>query len=401
MRNISLIVLILGLSTQSLTAQENSQEPPDSALMTAAQTAVALEEMTLKIAQLEEKRAEQQELLHAQFEARNQKIILFSDFLNNANASVNAMLLSNTLTTYLNDVSALNNPTNNDLGFNLTEKVIQVVDETILQGEKKIGRLPKNRFFSFIGKYLGAPAASALSLALPVAQSIQSVSNLITGAALMDDDISVEKITEMNQKLKLYIEHYEGLSEALRKFNIANIGTKGKLEQLKNQLHNIALERSNVLYGDDLKIKKIIGKEGIEVFLEDHFNVNEIENRVRTVSEQYVIDGELALAAAWNDKHLAFPDFEIARSSVVADQIGAIADESINTLMDYQMDIEEVLKRSIEVGISDPAKVNARIEMMRQNLEEVKKSFENAVQVKEVKNKFQRLAGNSAGAHLP
>lgn len=401
MRNISIIVLVLGLGIQSLAAQENGLEHPDSALMTAAQTAAALEEMAQKIAQLEEKRAEQQELLYAQFEARNQKIILFSDFLNNANASVNAMLLSNTLTTYLNDVSALNNPTNNDLGFNLTEKVIQVVDETILEGEKKIGRLPKNRFFSFIGKYLSNPVASTLSLALPVAQSIQSVGNLITGAALSDDDISVEKINEMNQKLKLYIEHYEGLAEALRKFNIANIGTKGKLEQLKNQLQNIALERSNVLYGDDLKIKKIIGKEGIEVFLEDHFNVNEIENRVRTVSEQYTVDGQLALAAAWNDKHLAFPDFEIARGSVIADQIGAIADESINTLMDYQMDIEEVLKRSIEVGISDPAKVNARIEVMRQNLEEVKKSFENAVQVKEVKNKFQRLAGNSAGVHLP
>lgn len=315
----------------------------------------------------------------------------FADFLQSSNTSVNAMLLSSNLSNYLNDVSALNNPTNQDLGFSLADQVEKLLEKNIFKGKDKIGGQDKGRFMSFVENIINNPITTAITGVFPVVSSITSVTNIVAGAALGDKDIKVEDIANLNTDLRAYVEHYEGLAVALNEFNVANITVKAKLDQLQNQLRNIALDRIDGLYDDDKVDKASLQAKELSDLLDQHYNASKVEEQLQSIMENTKEGDNINYSSVLGDKRFLFPDYEIARASSVSDHLDAHASEILVALANYQQNLETVLNKSKEAGIGDAAKIDARIQQMRKNLEEVVKSFENAVHTKDVRNKFQRL----------
>lgn len=125
--------------------------------------------------------------------------------------------------------------------------------------------------------------------------------------------------------------------------------------------------------------------------LDQHYNAAKVEEQMEAVLNSFKEGDKINYFSAFKDKRFLFPDYEISRASSVSDDLDAHASEILDALGDYQQNLEAVLTKSKEAGIGDAAKIDARIQQMRKSLEEVVKSFENAVHTKDVHNKFHRL----------
>ncbi len=354
-----------------------------------------IKSLEAKLTSLETANGNQPDALKLEVETRVKKITNFADFLQSANTSVNAMLLSSNLSAYLNDVSALNNPNNQDLGFSLAEQVEKVMEKNIFKGRGKIAGQEKSRFMGFVKNIINSPITTAIAGVFPVVSSIASVTNMVAGAAFGDKDISVEDVAGLSADLKIYVEHYEGLATASYEFNVANITIKAKLEQLQNQLSNIALDRIKAMYEEGKVDEASLAAKKLSDILDQYFNATKVEDQMKILLDGFKDGDKINYSKALADKRLLFPEFEIARASSVADHLDAHASEILLALGNYQQNLEAVLNKSKSAGIGDAAKIDARIQQMRKSLEEVVKSFENAVHTKDVHNKFRRLANHA------
>jgi hypothetical protein len=396
----SLFFILFGFAS-NLDAQ---QTKPDTTRQQAAPTAVnsdlagkfstleaTIKALEAKLSSMESTQGNHPDALKLEVENRIKKATLFADFLQSANTSVNAMLLSSNLSAYLNDVSALNNPTNQDLGFSLAEQVEKVMEKNVFKGRAKIAGQEKGRFMGFVKNILNSPITTAIAGIFPVVSSITSVTNMVAGAALGDKDISVQDVAGFNTDLKVFVAHYEGLAAASYQFNVANITIKAKLDQLQNLLRNIAHDRIDGLYEAGKVDQASLQAAKLSDILDQHYNATKVEVQMQAVLNSFKEGDKINYASALNDKRFLFPDYEIGRASSVSDLLDAHASEILVALGNYQHNLEAVLTKSKEAGIGDGAKIDARILQMRKSLEEVVKSFENAVHTKDVHNKFQRL----------
>lgn len=394
---LSFILLSARMSAQTQPADTTKRQAPASAgfadkLSTLEATIKSLE---AKLATLETTKGNQPDALKLEVEGRIKKITNFADFLQSANTSVNAMLLSSNLSAYLNDVSSLNNPNNQDLGFSLADQVEKMMDKTVFKGRGKIAGQEKSRFMSFVKNIINSPITTAIAGVFPVVTSITSVTNLVAGVALGDKDVTVADVANLSTDLKIYVEHYEGLATASYEFNVANITTKAKLEQLQNQLHNIALDRIKGMYEEGKIDESALAAKKLSDILDQYFNATKVEDLTKMLLDGFKEGDKINYSKALADKRFLFPEFEIARASSVADHLDAHASEILLALGNYQQNLEAVLNKSKSAGIGDASKIDARIQQMRKNLEGVVKSFENAVHTKDVHNKFRRLANNA------
>src|SRR5690606_1142035 len=163
--------------------------------------------------------------LQEQLNQRKSKIINTAEFVNVSNVSLNAIKQIDATSDYLSKVASLNNPENMDLGFSLSKKVMDVLNSTVVKGEKKINGIRTNKFLSLVDNIINSPISESISSAVPVVGALKSVVDLAIGTAVQGDDVSVEDVAKLKNSLRLYIQHYEGLAKAQIEFdqNLANL----------------------------------------------------------------------------------------------------------------------------------------------------------------------------------
>lgn len=347
-----------------------------------------LESLDSNVVELQEA---QEEALQNQLDFQCKKITRMADFMMVANSSISAMQLSNHLSVYLTTVTDLNNPTNTDLGFSLADGLENILQRTIIKGRKRIGGQPASKFSLFVKSLINNPITNALTGVLPVIKTITSITNMVSGVAFSDDDVKVEDLMRFNTQVSTYLQHYEGLATSGEQFQISNLSIQDRLDGLEIKLADLLLTRINTLYPDlDLK-EANIRTQGIATTMEEHYSLDKSEEILEKILKDHTIDEQLNHEKALADKRLFFPDFELDRANLIFTEIDGLAKESLKTLRDYQTDIEAVLQHSQEAGIGQAEKIEAHIKRMQAQLTEVEKAFENAVHVKEVRNKFYRL----------
>src|SRR5690606_42077831 len=84
--------------------------------------------------------------MQEQLNQRKKKIVNTAEFVNVSNVSLNAIKQIDATSDYLSKVTSLNNPENMDLGFSLSKKVMDVLNSTVVKGEKKINGIRTNKF---------------------------------------------------------------------------------------------------------------------------------------------------------------------------------------------------------------------------------------------------------------
>ena len=337
----------------------------------------------------------QTSMFEGQLRDRVHKIVNTTEFVRSANVSLNALVLSNSLTDYLNDVSSLNNPTNQELGFSLTQTIIKNLEQNIFKGRKKAGGGLLSKCLSIVKNVIEKPITKIVTTAVPVVGAMNSVSQMVYGMALRDDKISVDDVDNFRNEIGKFIAHYERLAIANRDFTNTVNSVRERTISVQMLLRNFTYQRLSTLRpaefnpADEFDAQKIVDEKNFRNIMLHDYERNVILGKVNEIIRQYANDGNINFETALADKQLEYPDYIIGEAKFIVDEIEAISEEYILAFNRYQENVEHVLEQSKDIG--DAAHIDRKIQFLREKLEKVEEAFINAVHVEEVAYKFRQL----------
>ncbi len=351
----------------------------------------AIEDSKTQLETLNDQQREMHEAQVAQMKAeldeRRHRVVETAAFVKTANVSLNTLVLSNALTDYLNKVGDLNNPTNEDLGFSITEKVSEMVENDIFKDKKKLGSKKKGRFLGIVGNLINNPLTQTLTLGMSgVVTSLTGIDQMVTNTALETDDVSIDELQIFREKLKQYVVHYQSLSHANTQFEHKLTNIKIRIEALQQLMKNFVNERINTLYNqkssaDDLTLTQLIQKQ---------YDIRDIEQHVEKLNVAYTQNGELQYEEILADARLNYPSYALTQTRFVYDELDALTKEYILALKEYQTNLETVLNKAKAFG--EASKIDQKIEVLREQLVSVEKALVDAVNLEDVKTQFQALS---------
>jgi hypothetical protein len=328
-----------------------------------------------------------------QYYIRRKKIINTAGFVESANASLNSIILLDKVTDYLGEITSLNSPENKDLGFSLSNEIQNILGTKIIKGKPRINGGKSSKVIEFVDNILKSPVTGAISNAVPVVASIKSVVDLIMGAAVTGEDVSVNEVAEFKAALEDYIRHYEGLALAQDKFDNTLNTLKVRKVALSQLLRQYTIERVNTLdpgsiaNNDTSSLTSIINKKYTKEIIEDLIEVIESKNGIPTLKvEDKGLDD--IFSKGLDDKKMGYPTYAESQARFIRDEILAISNEYITAYKEYQNTIESVLNETLKKNIGKQALVEKKTKTLRTKLGNVINAFNSSINADQLNKKF-------------
>ncbi|MFC4720923.1 hypothetical protein ACFO5O_01210 [Geojedonia litorea] len=321
--------------------------------------------------------------LKKQLEQRRKKIINTTEFVFASNASLNAIKQLDATSDYLTQISQLNNPDNSDLGFSLSTEIAKILEKEIIKGHKKINGVKKEKFLSFVDHIIKSPITESITSAIPVVSSIKSVVDLVIGSALKGDDIPLTDVKSLQESLKVYLEHYEGLAKAQTDFeqNIGNLDIRK--EGLVLLLTQYTTERSNTLIPNSISEKE--KHLSLTQLINTHYTKDIVQQKVDLIINANPSDHNAHLT----NNHLKYPNYALNQAKFVRDEIESLSKEYISIFVSYQAALKNVLEKSKNIG--DAKKIDSKISELERKLSDVKVAFDDNLNMHKLNVTFNVL----------
>lgn len=316
------------------------------------------------------------------------KIVNSIDFVRGANASLNAMQVAGSVSSYLDNVGQLNNPANNELGFALTDDIIKILDARILS--KKGIKTNPAKFVGIVKEILNAPLTTNFAKTIPVVGNIKGVIDLVVNLTATEKNVEVDDLVKMKNDLKKYIEHYEGLEQANLAFttNLNNLNVR--IDVLKLILKNYTMER----------LRPINPSVNLDTFrnftqlVNRYCDKEDAQMKIDRILESHIDDkGMMNYEKALSDKQLYYPEYAINQAQVIYDELESVSKAFVTNLYTYQNNIEKVLTHSKNNKLGDAAKIDAKIKGLTGLLDNVSEAVKNGVNLEDLQSKLRKING--------
>ena len=314
------------------------------------------------------------------------KIINTVDFIRSANTSLNALQVVGSVSSYLDQIGQLNNPSNSELGFALSDDLVKIIDERILS-KKKLKTDP-NKFTAIVKEVINSPVTNAFTKSITIVSNIKGVIDLVINLTASEKNIEVDDFVKMKNDMKKYIEHYEGLEQANLTFtsNLNNLNVR--LDALKLILRNYATER----------LRPINPSVNLDTFrnfthlVNVHCNKEDAEMKVDRIMAEFKSDkGVFNYEKALSDKRLYYPEFAVNQAQVIYDELESISRGFTSNLYTYQNNVERVLANSKSNKLGDVGKIDMKVKTLNGLLGNVSEAIKNSVNLFDLQNKLHRI----------
>ncbi len=314
------------------------------------------------------------------------KIINTIDFIRSANTSLNAMQVVGSVSSYLDQIGQLNNPSNSELGFALSDDLIKIIDARILS-KKKLKTDP-NKFTAIVKEVINSPVTNAFTKSIPIVSNIKGVIDLVINLTATEKNVEVEDFVKMKNDMKKYIEHYEGLEQANLNFtsNLNNLNVR--LDALKLILRNYTTER----------LRPINPSVNLDTFrnlthlVNRHCNKEDAEMKVDRIMEEFKnTNGSFNYEKALSDNRLYYPEFAVNQAQVIYDELESVSRGFMSNLYTYQNNIEKILTNSKNNKLGDVGKIDMKIKTLNSLLGSVTDAIKNSVNLEDLQNKLHRI----------
>lgn len=315
---------------------------------------------------------------------RRNKIVLTTDFVFAANASLNAIKQLDATSTYLLQISTLNNPNNTELGFSLSTQMNLLLEQNIIKGNNKINGVKKGKFLSFVDNIIKSPISEFVSSAVPVVSSIKSVIDLVMNSALGGKDVSIDNIVALKDSLKDYVQHYEGLAQAQANFeqNLDNLDVRK--ESLVLLLTQFTQERVNTLSPNEIS-QDDIEATTLTMLINEHYS----SRKVGALVDDRIAFNKRTGAENSSDQQLVYPEYAMNQAKFIRDEIESLSKEYISIYASHQAELNKVLTSSKKIG--NATKIDEKLQQLKNGLGLVKISFQDNVNIAKLNEEFTDL----------
>jgi hypothetical protein len=215
-------------------------------------------------------------------------------------------------------ITSLNNPESKELGFSLSDRIVELVEKVVLKG--KTDKNEKNgKIVESTKSIISSPIFQSFTSLTPPLAIANSVMNFLHSISVNNKEINQQTLKEFEKELNKYVVYYTALNDANQKFEYGLNFNKDQLNLLQGNLYDHIMftasalkyqlpQRGNksigetlndfffdfkkekvVLFFNDLEIKYTKGKKvDYEALLRENPNLKEVNNQLEDLVTQNV-----------------------------------------------------------------------------------------------------------------
>ncbi len=341
--------VILLFSILSFVYYGMSQQIPDSIFI--KNLVQANEISKQQIVQLGKEISDLRQQLQRQQRIGLNKFISTSDFLDIAIGSVNNLQALILKESYRNKIASINNPTSNELGFNL-EIEIQSSLKPLLQKAKSTNT---SKFGQVVGSLLETGKRSSLSL-FPAGNVFTSIVSMVGNLTVKEKSIDQEDLDKFIKSIEKYFVQYEGLYQSNLVFN-------SDMEKLKEKLRLLQEDIKALIQDLILSLDKTIKRQQLKSLSSEDLMLKYFDNKK--------IDAVLSRPGLKDEAQ--FPLDAIKSCKEIANGIQRIYDEYANMYNTNFQEIKNIISNSRNLSSSvDQTQLNKTLKNLEQFYNESK-----------------------------
>ncbi len=306
-------------------------------------------------------------------------------FVEAMNKSLSALEASLSATEYFSGISALNNPTNDELGFKLEDEILILLDKNIIEKAKKMKTASK--FKRIVSNIINNPITNFVVSSVPAVSSISSVINLTNSVAVTEGNIEPEDLESFQKELKKYINHYEALAKANNTLNdnISNLDIKA--DALKKLLQDFIITTSVYLYKMDRSQMSDLSQNEL---IAQHYNYVKVQEHIAAIERKYQKGGKLSYTGLIRDGRLSYSVVGRQKIDFMAEQLEQLVNEYLTALDQFHQNITTTLEKARELS-KDKNKIDNKIKTLDKQYEQVRSTFLNNVDLKTMKQRLDAI----------
>ncbi|PKQ70431.1 hypothetical protein [Raineya orbicola] len=301
------------------------------------------------------------------------------------NKSSSALKASLSATEYFSAVAALNNPTNEDLGFRLENEILKVVDEKILK-KAKLGTKKISRFRQIVSNIINNPITNLITSNIPVVNSITSVVNLVNHTIIDEDSVTPDDLKIFNQEIKRYVAHYENLARISADLEKQSGEFHIKIEAVESLLNDFVKNASADLFPE----AKSLENQSTNDLIRNYFNYAKIDALIKSIEKKYTQAGKIDYVRIFEDGRVHYSIVGRQKLDFLGDEISRISDEYLNSLENYHKNLIETLQKANELS-TDKTKIAQKIESLNKQYKNLRSSFEQNLDLKTMRSRIAEV----------
>lgn len=288
-------------------------------------------------------------------------------------------------------ITSLNNPESKELGFSLSDRIVELVEKVVLKGKKDKNDDKSNKIVESTKSIIASPIFQSFTSLTPPLAIANSVMNFLHSVSVNNKEINQQTLKEFEKELNKYVVYYTALNDANNKFEYGLNFNKDQLNLLHDNLYDHIMftasalkfnlpQRGNkslgetlndfffdfkkekvVLFFDDLETKYTKGKKiDYEALLRENPNLKEVNNQLE-------------------DLVLQTKRFE------------NLYNEYFTLLDSYYGKVANALKIAQDNGLADKATIDAKQSEFRNLKDEAVKEIQASINIKELYNNTDKI----------
>ena len=201
-------------------------------------------------------------------------ILSIAYFIESANNSINSLNSLLKKDNYRNKITTLNNPANNELGFNLKSEILAAL-KPLLEKAKKTDN---TKFREVIEGLLSNPEETGLNSVkkfLPAASIFSTILSLVGNLVVTEKRITKEDLNQFMVRVQQYFSQYEKLNDINERFSLQIEKVLQKSEEMKDDLKEFLVD---CIYTMNRKItKESLKEKTMEVLIQKYYDPQKIQ----------------------------------------------------------------------------------------------------------------------------
>lgn len=322
----------------------------------------------------------------ARYKMVRTNLINSADFFEVLNDRLNTLYAINQVESYRTMLNSLNNPADETLGFSYNDKVMQLMEKKLVDKKDKGGA----KILNIANMLLQDPVVSNIASATPVINIATSVLGFVSGIAAQRKDIDEKAVQEFKNELEKYTAYYAKLNLVNARFanNIDNYQVQttnlhDKLTeyvnlQAKGLKFNVELKEpeGNATNGEYLlKVFRTYNKTSVTAYFDKMENEfakgGKVDYTKLMMKYPHIMEANKKI----EDVIYLYKEFDY----LYGQYISMIDENSRNTIVILQGAVAQNLS-------SEPAKVNAQIEILKNKKGEAVTGIRRAVNLPRLKD---------------
>ncbi len=206
-------------------------------------------------------------------------ILSIAYFIESANNSVNSINSLLKKDNYRNKITKLNNPTNNDLGFNLRTEILAALKPLLDKAKKTDGK----KFREVIESLLSNPEETGLSSVqkyLPAAGVFSTVLSMVGNLVVVEKKVTKADLDQFTQTIEQYFSQYERLNSINEKFSEQVRRLIEKSEEIKQDLHDFLVE--SICMMNKKLMKNELKTKSLELLIQKYYDPQNLQHWLDT-----------------------------------------------------------------------------------------------------------------------